>query len=69
MSLNKQKQIIIYKYVSQDSAVCIGTGYGLDGRWVGLRASEGQDFSPLHVVQTGPGAQPRSYPMGTEAFF
>jgi hypothetical protein len=25
----------------------------------------GQDFSPLHVVQTGSGAHPASYPMGT----
>jgi hypothetical protein len=38
----------------------------------GLRAGrpefesrQGQDFSPVHSVQTGPGAHPASYPMGT----
>jgi hypothetical protein len=29
----------------------------------------GEDFSPLHVVQTGPGAYPVSYPMGTGSLF
>jgi hypothetical protein len=28
-----------------------------------------QDFSPLHVVQTGSGAHPASYPMGTGGLF
>jgi hypothetical protein len=30
-----------------------------------LESQEGQDFSPLHAVQTGSGAHPASYPMGT----
>jgi hypothetical protein len=42
------------KLSSQDSAVGIATGYGLDGRGVG------QDLSPPHVVQTGSGAHPAS---------
>jgi hypothetical protein len=29
----------------------------------------GQYFSPLHVVQTGPGAQPASYSFGTGGSF
>jgi hypothetical protein len=42
--------------VSRDSAVGITTGYG-----------QGQDFSPLHVVQTCSGAHPAYAlcPMGT----
>jgi hypothetical protein len=44
------------------SAVGMATGYGLDGRVVGVRV-------PPHVVQTGSGAHSASYPMGTEGFF
>jgi hypothetical protein len=45
--------------MSQDSAVGIATGYGLDGR--GVRVS--------HIVHTGSGAHPASYPMGTGGSF
>jgi hypothetical protein len=41
-------------------AVGVATGYGLDGRGVGIR-----DFSSLHSVQTGSEAHPASYLMGT----
>jgi hypothetical protein len=51
--------------LSRDSAVGITTGYGLDGRGVRIRVQVGQDFSPLHIVKTGPGVHPASYPMGT----
>jgi hypothetical protein len=54
---------------SRDSAVGIATGYGLDGRGVGVRVPVGARFSPLHVVQTGPGASPASYPMGSGSSF
>jgi hypothetical protein len=37
--------------MSRDSAIGIATGYGLEGRGVGVRVAVGQDFSPLHVVQ------------------
>jgi hypothetical protein len=44
---------------SRDSVVGIGTeGSEFEFRW-------GQEFSLLHVVQTGSGAHPASYPMGT----
>jgi hypothetical protein len=43
--------------------VGIATGYGLDEfRW-------GQEFSLLHVVQTGYEAHPASYLMGNGGFF
>jgi hypothetical protein len=48
-----------------DSAVGIATGYGLDDRGVGVRVPVGQEFSLHHVLQTGSGARPASYPMGT----
>jgi hypothetical protein len=58
--LFKEQEII----VSRDSVVGIETGYGLDDLGVGVRVP-GQEFSFLHVVQTGSGAHPASYPMGT----
>jgi hypothetical protein len=50
---------------SRDSAIGIATGYGLDGRGVGVRVPVGARFSPLHVDHTGSGAHPASYPIGT----
>jgi hypothetical protein len=41
---------------SRDIAVGIATGYGLDGRSVGIRAPVGARISPFHVVKTGYGA-------------
>jgi hypothetical protein len=55
--------------MSRDSAVCIATGYGLDDGWVRVRVPMGQEFSLLHVVQTGSEAHPTSYPMGTGGSF
>jgi len=45
------------------SVVGIATGYRLDG--LGIEFRWGRDFLP---VQTGPGAHPASYTMGTESF-
>jgi hypothetical protein len=40
------------------------------GWTVGALFPEGErDLSPLHVVQTGCGPHPASYPMGTGEFF
>jgi hypothetical protein len=50
--------------VSRDRVVGIATGYGLEDQEVGVRVLMGQEFSFLHVVQTGSGAHPASYPMG-----
>jgi hypothetical protein len=54
-----------WKQESLYSSVGIATGYGLDDRGVGVLVPIGQQFSLLHVVQTGSGAHPASYPMGT----
>jgi hypothetical protein len=40
---------------SQDSAVSIETGHGLDDRGVGVRVPLCEEFSFLHVVKTGSG--------------
>jgi hypothetical protein len=53
----------------RDSAVGIATGYGLNGRGVGVRVQVVTRISPLHLVQAGSGAHPASYPMGTEGSF
>jgi hypothetical protein len=55
--------------VSWDSVVSIATGYGLDDRGAEFESRQGQEFSPLHVVQTGSGAHQASYPMGTGGYF
>jgi hypothetical protein len=47
------------------SSVGVATGYGLDGRGVGVRVPVKSRFSPLLVVQTGSGAHPASYSIGT----
>jgi hypothetical protein len=60
----KFSKIVDYT-MNRDSVVDIATGYGLDefeSRWR-------QEFSRLHVVQTGFGAHPASYPMGTGGSF
>jgi hypothetical protein len=61
--------VILQKHASRGSAVAITTGYGLDDRGAGVRVPVGQEFSLLHVVQTGSGAHPASYPMGTGGSF
>jgi hypothetical protein len=48
---------------------CIATGYGLDGRRVGIRIPVRENFSPLHVTQTDSEAHTVSYPMGTGGDF
>jgi hypothetical protein len=48
--------------MSRDSAVGIATGYGQDGG-VGIPVPVGQEFSLLHVIQTGSGAHTASYPV------
>jgi hypothetical protein len=48
----------------------IATSYGLDDRGGWSPESRlGQEFSLLHIVQTGSGAYLASYPMGTGGFF
>jgi hypothetical protein len=50
-------------------SVGIATGYGLDLRGIGVRVPYDQDFSPLHVVETGSGAHPAFCPMSTKDCF
>jgi len=46
------------------------TGYGLDDRMIGFRFPAGAgNFSLPYRIQTGSGAYPASYPMGTGASF
>jgi hypothetical protein len=54
---------------SRHRAVGIATGYGWTTEGSQLESRWGQEFSLLHVVQTGSGAQPDSYPMCTVSFF
>jgi hypothetical protein len=52
-----------------NSVVGIATGDGLDDGEVGVRVPVGLNFSLHHVVQTGYGAHPASYPMGNGGSF
>jgi hypothetical protein len=47
------------------SAASITTGYRLEDRVLGVRVPVGTRFSPFHSVQSGSGAHPASYRMGT----
>jgi hypothetical protein len=49
---------------SRDSSVGIATGYGLE-----FESRQGQEFSLLHVVQTGSGAHTAFSPMGIGGSF
>jgi hypothetical protein len=55
--------------VIPDSAVGIATGYGLDGRGVGVRVPVGSRIFSSLVVQTGTEAQSTSCPMVTSELF
>jgi hypothetical protein len=53
-----------------ESSVNIVTGYRLDVRGVAVRVPVGSRmFSSIHIVQTGSGAHPASYPMVTGGSF
>jgi hypothetical protein len=54
---------------SRDSIVGMATGYGLDDQGVEFEYRWSQEFSLLHVVQTGSGVHPTSYPMTTGVSF
>jgi hypothetical protein len=61
--------ICILETRNRDSAVGIATGYGLDRRGVVVRDPVVKEFSLLHVIQTGSGTHPTSYPMDTGGSF
>jgi hypothetical protein len=55
---------------SYDSSFGIATVYKIGGRGIGVRfPASARDFSLLHSVQTGSGAHPASYTMGTRGCF
>jgi hypothetical protein len=54
---------------NRDSAVGIATDYRLDDRGADFESLLGQEFSLLHVVQTGSGVHPTSYSIGTGGSF
>jgi hypothetical protein len=45
----------------------MGTGYGLNGRGVGVLVAVGANIFSVHRVQTGSGTHHCSYPVGTGA--
>jgi hypothetical protein len=56
---------VIFIFLSPGSSVSIVSDYGLDDRAIGVRSRRGQRIFPLLCVQTGSGAYPASYTMGT----
>jgi hypothetical protein len=55
---------------SRGSSGSIVSDYGLDNRAIEVRSPTGaEDFSSSPCVQTGCGAHPASYPMGTGGSF
>jgi hypothetical protein len=65
--LNEFEDVIVK---SRDSSVGIALGYRLDDRGSRVRFPVGAgNFSLHHRVQTGSGAHPASYPMGTGGSF
>jgi hypothetical protein len=64
---NHKSYIIHFLFVHNVGEVCIARGYALNGRGIGVRFPAGViDFSLIHIVQTGSGAHPPSYPVGTK---
>jgi hypothetical protein len=57
-------------YMSRGSSSSKVSDYGLDDRAIEVRSPTGEeDFSSSPCVQTGSGAHPASYPMGTGGSF
>jgi hypothetical protein len=57
-------------FMTRGSSVSIVSDYGLDDRAIGIRSPAGEaDFSSYLCVQTGSGAHPASYTVGTGSPF
>jgi hypothetical protein len=55
---------------SRDSSVGTANDYGLDDRMIAVRIPAGAgNYSLRHRVQTGTGANPAPYPLGTRGSF
>jgi hypothetical protein len=61
--------ITVFTKKNHDSAVGIANGNGLGDRGVGVRVPVGSRISLLHIVRTGSGVHPTSYPIGTGGYF
>jgi hypothetical protein len=58
--------VCVVHEMNRSSSVSIVSDYGLDDRAIEVRSSkEAEDFSSSPYVQTGSGAHPASYPIGT----
>jgi hypothetical protein len=55
--------------MSRGRSGSIVSDYGLDDRAIEVRSQTGADFFSSPCVQTGSGAHPASYPMGTGGSF
>jgi hypothetical protein len=56
--------------MEMSSSVGIATDYGLDDRMIEVRVPAGAgNFSLRHLVQTGSGPHPSSYPMDAGGFY
>jgi hypothetical protein len=64
--LNMYKHVISVQ--SQERTVSIATGHRLGDRGE-FESQKGQEFSLLHVIWTGSGSHPVTYPMGTGSSF
>jgi hypothetical protein len=62
-------EIVRMEVKRRDSALGMATGYWLDIQGNGVRIPIRFRISLLHIVQTGSGAHPASYPMGTGCDF
>jgi hypothetical protein len=67
--LQQYMSVAYYCYSSRlspyGSSGSIVSDYGLDDRAIEVRSPIGADFSSSPCIQTGSGAHPASYPMGT----
>jgi hypothetical protein len=69
-SVSLVKNDCFFNLVWRVSSGSIVSDYGLDDRAIGVRSPAGaKDFSSILSVQTGSGAHPASYPMGTGSPF
>jgi hypothetical protein len=70
LSLTQRSQLYSLENTSRGSSGSIVSDYGLDDRANEVRSPTGaEDFSSSPCVQTGSGAHPASYPIGTGVLF
>jgi hypothetical protein len=66
---NQFHNTVLDLHIKCFSSGSIVSDYGLDDRAIEVRSPTGVDFSSSPYVQTGSGAHPASYPMGTGGSF